>query len=140
MALDPTSGEPRSASPGERQPTPENPYPLDLLGRQIKTHWHRYRPKMCRALEEAGELDKAIYAAQERTHDALSELVEKGWDWNQAWEALRQEWAFLPAEEEEDEENQPQPDPVILIEQIPAKTHSFMRCSKTKRHRPWCEL
>lgn len=118
MALDPTSGESLSAGPGESQPPPENP--LDLLGHQIKAHWRRYRPKMYRALEESGELDKTVHAAQERTHDALSELVEQGWDWNYAWEAIRGEWAFLPAEEEEDEgeEDQPQPDPVILVERF----------------------
>lgn len=78
-----------------------NPYPLSSLGRQIKAHWRQYRPDMCRGLEATGELDKAVYEAQERTGEALADLVKKGMDWNQAWELVREEWAFLPAEEED---------------------------------------
>ncbi len=81
-------------------PTMANPYPLSNLGRQIKAHWRQYRPKMYRAMEEAGQLDKAVYEAQERTGEALADLVEKGMDWNQAWELIREEWAFLPSEDE----------------------------------------
>lgn len=91
----------------------EDCYPLNNLGRQIKAHWRKYRPKMYRALEQSGKLDESIYAAQQLTSDALNDLVERGMDWNQAWELIREEWAFLPAEE--DEEEQP-PDPLTLIE------------------------
>ena len=85
---------------------------LNRLGLQIKTHWRRYRPKMYRALEEAGELDRAVYEAQERNGNALADLVEKGQDWNRAWESVREEWAFLPSEEEDDERWPPDPEPV----------------------------
>lgn len=97
-----------------------NPYPLNNLGRQIKAHWKQYRPKMYRGLEATGELDKAVYESQERTGEAMADLVEKGMDWNQAWELIREEWAFLPAEEDEEASKRP-PDPVILIERYEAE-------------------
>lgn len=102
-----------------------DPYPLSNLGRQIKAHWRKYRPKMYRALEKAGKLDESVYAAQELTGNTLADLVHKGMDWNQAWELIREEWAFLPAEEDEEErDRQQQPDPAILIEEFERRQHA----------------
>ena len=74
-------------------------YPLGSLGLQIKAHWKEHRPKMFKALEQAGQLEASVHAAQELTADALSDLLDQGLPYNQAWELVREEWAFLPSED-----------------------------------------
>ncbi len=73
---------------------------LNSLGHQIEEHWQEHRPKMYRALARSGQLRKAVFSAQELTSDSLSDLVQKGLDYYQAWELVREEWAFLPSEED----------------------------------------
>lgn len=75
-------------------------YPLGSLGLQIKDHWKEHRPTMYAALEQAGNLEASVYAAQELTLDALDELLNQGLPYNQAWESVREEWAFLPSEDD----------------------------------------
>jgi hypothetical protein len=77
--------------------------PLANLEETIRAHWQKYRPRMCAELEAAGELDDSIQAAAERTREAVLSLTEKGMPLWQAWEAVREEWAILPAEDEEEE-------------------------------------
>lgn len=74
---------------------------LTSLGRQIRAHWLEHRPKMAAELSRAGQLDRAVYAAQERTRQAVAEAVEKGQPYREAFESLSQEWAFLPTEEDQ---------------------------------------
>jgi hypothetical protein len=51
-------------------------------------------------LQQAGQLQASVYEAQERTLDAMYQLqVEQNMPYDQAWELIRQEWAFLPEEE-----------------------------------------
>ena len=76
-------------------------FALNSLGLQIKAHWKEHRPKMAAALEKAGKLQEAVYAAQELTGQAMYELLEKGVPPDQAREAVREEWAFLPTEEDQ---------------------------------------
>ena len=74
------------------------------LGYQILEHWRRYRPRMVGKLEQANQLQKAVFAAQELTGNLLYELtVIHKMDYQPAWELATREWAFLP-----DEEDQPQ--------------------------------
>lgn len=75
-------------------------FPLNSLGQQIEEHWQEHRPKMYRALRQTGQLKKAVFSAQELTSDSLSDLLQKGLPYNQAWELVREEWAFLPSEED----------------------------------------
>ena len=74
-------------------------YQLTAFGWRAKEHWREHRPKMYRALRKAGLLERALYAAQENTKNALAELIEKGVPYNQAWEQVREEWLLLPSEE-----------------------------------------
>jgi hypothetical protein len=78
--------------------------PLVDLEQTIRAHWQKYRPRMCAELAAAGELDDSIRAAAERTREAVLSLTEKGVPLWQAWEAVREEWAILPAEDEEGDE------------------------------------
>lgn len=75
-------------------------YPLGSLGIQIREHWRKYRPQMYAELEKAGTLEESVYAAQEQTADAMYDLtVVKKLPYDQAWELVREEWAFLPSED-----------------------------------------
>ncbi|HEV8310553.1 MAG TPA: hypothetical protein VGW35_23065 [Methylomirabilota bacterium] len=53
---------------------------------------------MYRALEDAGKLEAALYAAQERTHDQLLALLSRGCGFYEAWEKVRGKWLLLPDE------------------------------------------
>ncbi len=77
--------------------------PLTSLGMQIEAHWRKYRPKMVAELERAGQLRESVYAAQEATSDLMDKLLDKGLSHEQAWELAREEWAFLPSEEDDSE-------------------------------------
>ncbi len=77
------------------------PFPLNSLGLQIKAHWRKYRPRMYAELKRAGTLDEAVWQAQEQTGEAMYQLVvEKKVPHDQAWEMIREEWAFLPEEDD----------------------------------------
>jgi hypothetical protein len=81
--------------------------PLTSLGLQIKAHWQKYRPKMAAELERDGALDELVHAAQERTADTFYDLtVVKGLPYDMAWELVREEWAFLPSEEDDEEDSE----------------------------------
>ena len=75
-------------------------YPLGSLGLQIKAHWKQYRPQMSAQLQREGKLEESVYAAQEMTNELMDSLLEKGLSHDQAWELAREEWAFLPDEED----------------------------------------
>ena len=76
-------------------------FPLGSLGLRIKAHWKQYRPKMCAQLQREGKLDESVYTAQELTGETLYRLtVEEKLSYDQAWELVREEWAFVPSEED----------------------------------------
>ena len=75
--------------------------PLGSLGLQIKAHWEKYRPQMFAQLQREGKLQESVYQAQEQTNDLMDRLLDKGLSHDQAWELAREEWAFLPGEEDE---------------------------------------
>lgn len=53
-------------------------------------------------LQREGKLNELVYAAQERTSDLMDSLLsKKGLTYDQAWELAREEWAFLPSEEDD---------------------------------------
>ena len=64
----------------------------------VREHWKEHRPRMYRALKKSGGLEKSLDLAVDLTSEAFAEAVQAGADPNQAWEALREEWAYLPAE------------------------------------------
>ena len=76
-------------------------FPLGSLGLQIKAHWKEHRPKMYAQLQREAKLEESVYAAQELTGETLYRLtVEEKLPYDQAWELIREEWAFLPSEED----------------------------------------
>lgn len=71
------------------------------LALQIERHWREHRPKMSKALEQAGQLRESVQAAAQLTSAALHELnVVQRVPYNQAWELVREEWALLPSEQD----------------------------------------
>jgi hypothetical protein len=67
------------------------------LGYRIARHWREHRPKMVAELQKAKRFQEAVYAAQERTSDAITDLMNAGQTYDQAWEQVREEWALLRA-------------------------------------------
>ncbi|MEO7328872.1 MAG: hypothetical protein ABI193_09860, partial [Minicystis sp.] len=65
---------------------------------EIRRHWQEHRPRMVRQL--GARLDEAVYAAEQLTLQAEAEAVQAGSTPDQARELYREEWAFLPSEED----------------------------------------
>ena len=79
--------------------------PLTNLNAQIRAHWEKYRPNMVARLKAEGKYDRAVRIATELTTEAVlgyypSEPMNMGQAFWQGWELFRNEWAFLPAEED----------------------------------------
>jgi hypothetical protein len=68
--------------------------------RRIERHWREHRLQMVKALESQGLLTRAIQQAAERTIAAESSLMQQGVRAPEAEERMREEWAFLPSEED----------------------------------------
>lgn len=74
------------------------------LEQVIERHWRQHRPTMYAELQEQGELEASIRQAADNTRGAVAQLMdEQGMPFLFAWEAVREEWAILPAEEDVDE-------------------------------------
>ena len=65
--------------------------------------------KLYAELEKSGHLLESVYAAQERTSDLMYDLQNgpNKLDYQAAWELAREEWAFLPSEEDDAEDPDP---------------------------------
>lgn len=88
--------------------------PLTNLDAQIRAHWEKYRPKMVARLKAEGKYDQAVRAATALTVDAVisytpAEPMNGGQRFWMAWELFRNEWAFLPAEEDVPDDEGPNP-------------------------------
>ncbi len=76
---------------------------LGSLGIQIERHWRTHRPRMVKELEATGQLQTAVHAAEQLTLSAEAEAIQQGMSPDQARERFREEWAFLPDEDESPE-------------------------------------
>jgi hypothetical protein len=88
----------------------DEPEDLDLehappsLVAQIAKHWETYLPRMSRDLKAAGTFDASVRRAALMTSDATYDLITKhGLAPDQARELMREEWAFLPEEDDDPE-------------------------------------
>ncbi len=82
--------------------TQEGPM-LDPFAMQILEHWRTHRPRMVKELEESGQLYAAVEQAAEQTIDAEHAAMnhpdpKKRMSPDEAQQAFREEWAFLPSE------------------------------------------
>jgi hypothetical protein len=68
---------------------------------QAKEHWKKFCPKMYHELEKSGELhERAVEAAEQTQNDLLDAINNHGADYQTAWEAVRERYLFLPAEDD----------------------------------------
>jgi hypothetical protein len=96
-----------------------SPLRLAPLGQRILKHWKQHRPKMTADLLATGELRKAVYAAQELTLQAQTELWKMGIGHKEAEEMTLEQWALLPDEETMPQLNQ---NPREWISLVPTET------------------
>ena len=70
-------------------------------------HWKEYRPQMYRELKKAGKLEAQLEEAAKQTATDMDQMMDAGFNYHQAWEAVRQDYLILPEEEIEEEEEEP---------------------------------
>ena len=68
---------------------------------KARAHWKEFRPDMYKEFEEAGILDKALQTAAKQTARDMASFQDAGLTWDQAWERTRNEYLFLPEEDEQ---------------------------------------
>jgi hypothetical protein len=68
---------------------------------EARAHWKEFLPNRYREFEEAGILDEALQEAANLTYREVSSLESAGLTWDQAWERTRNEYLFLPEEDEQ---------------------------------------
>jgi hypothetical protein len=103
------SAEPEAASFQQKGDPPMSPNqnpPISELNEspwvyEAKEHWKKFCPKLYAELQESGLLqERAVQAAEQTEHDLMS-MVRNGYDYQGAWEAVRERYLFLPSEEYE---------------------------------------
>lgn len=67
------------------------------LGRQ---HWKEFLPKRYKALEEAGILEESLRYAAEQTYLEVSQFEEAGFQPDEAWQMVREEYLILRGEDD----------------------------------------
>lgn len=80
--------------------------PLTRYGLMAEMHWRTFLPVMVAELEAKGELQEALFEAQEQTKEEQGELYQdlrkKGLTAqqadSQAWEVVRERYLLLPLE------------------------------------------
>ena len=84
--------------------TPVDTNPLTHLLETARAHWAQYCPRLVAELAAAGRLDAALEAAVTQTETAIEGLMtQHGYTLLEAWEAVREEWVLLPAEDDEED-------------------------------------
>jgi len=78
---------------------------LANLEQIIDRHWRTHRSRLYADLEAQGQLEESIRQAAEDTRGAMRQLVGSGLGFPEAWAAVREEWAILPAEGDADLED-----------------------------------
>ena len=74
------------------------------LLQMVREHWREHRPVTFAGLKETGLLEESIQSAVRGTLETVTVLAGRGMAPQEAWMAVREEWAFPPAEEPEDEQ------------------------------------
>ena len=65
------------------------------LGRQ---HWKEFLPNRYRELKAAGTLDEALKTAAELTYLEADQLEQNGFQPDEAWQMVRENYLLLPPE------------------------------------------
>jgi hypothetical protein len=68
---------------------------------EARAHWKEFLPNRYKEFEEAGILDKALQTAAKQTARDMDAYQGAGLSWEEAWERTRNEYLFLPEEDEQ---------------------------------------
>ena len=80
---------------------------------QARQHWKEFQPEKYARLMAAGTLNQELEAAAEATQEQMQTLLGQGFNRQEAWEQVREQYLF-PPEEEGIEEERPEPSPGYL--------------------------
>ena len=86
--------------------TSEAPDRLERWIGQAGHHWQEHLPTLYRGHLADGTLPQALRRAAELTATEMDSLLEAGFDPDQAWEMVRNEYLFLPPEPEKPRKGQ----------------------------------
>lgn len=78
-----------------------SPNPLTNLSEKVLKHWQEFQPAKVRAFRQSGDLGSAVKEAVQATKEAYAQAIEAGMSVDQAWESVRELWAFPPEETSE---------------------------------------
>ena len=65
---------------------------------QARAHWREFQPKRYTALRKAGMLETSLKYAAEQTYLEVSQLERSGFQPDEAFQMVREEYLFPPAE------------------------------------------
>ncbi len=65
---------------------------------QARAHWKEFQPTKYKALNEAGKLEQALQYAAEHTHLEVSQLEDSGFQADEAFQMVREQYLFPPEE------------------------------------------
>ena len=78
------------------------PYPLTNFGLQAKSHLKEFRPKMHAALQASGTLDKYAHGQQETAKRVMREMIDQGYNGEEAREVVMPRYITVPSKEEQE--------------------------------------
>lgn len=78
------------------------------LAQQAISHWREFNPNKYAALKAANQLETAAMEAAQKTLDDQADLVSQGFPVENAWEAVRETYLFLPQETPDKMEKTPE--------------------------------
>ncbi len=68
---------------------------------QARAHWKEFLPGMFKEFEDAGILERELQTAAKLTAKDMGAFQAAGLSWDEAWERTRNEYLFLPEEDEQ---------------------------------------
>jgi len=72
---------------------------------QARSHWQENRPKLHQSLKKQGTLEPMLKQAAERTYQEVSQLEDAGYQPDEAFQMVREEYLFPPDENAEQTQN-----------------------------------
>lgn len=91
---------------------------------QAKAHWKEFQPKRFQSLQEAGTLNAALEYAANQTYLEVSQLEENGFQPDEAFQMVRENYLFPP------EEGQPEKQATSLSHEMMKAAASGQRSMK----------
>lgn len=81
----------------------EESVPEDMIPRIVE-HWRRFSPETHARLHESGQLEQEARKAALQAQDAYLKMKSRTYNEEEAWEAARKHFPFMPGQDEDSEE------------------------------------